>query len=366
MKFWNIDQLARDPNAPGEVFDVALAVVQALVETAIAPIPRLVSIGITDDDDGDVWRYELDIELTPGLNLPVECGLLELSEYDDVLSVDDVVHDVLEAVHACGPRVDELSSIVHDARTCARRTLARWQEQGTMIGLIDVRLAPYDHWRGDSDPNIEILVESLDDRFARKVQPINAGKLSDIVARLEEERPDLAHRLERRAALHRLGASGTIERVAFNALSMFGDVAGSLRALAQHRRYHLPDNSSIVMIDGHVSLVSGIDRPVQWCGDWLHISGAFVPEHRLARMVGRPVSELSEQDFLSPDMLIVEANCEVTDGIWSLNIRYSSDRRLFCLSSGRVWDEQVACDDAERNTAPAANVVPFRRCNPVG
>ena len=98
-----------------------------------------------------------------------------------------------------------------------------------------------------------------------------------------------------------------------------------------------------------------------WQADAVSVSADVELRRDLATAVGRPVTELIEHPFLSPDMAVLKAE-------WSHN--YKGDRwleiklampwRLFCSTTGRVWDADEA-DVAVDRGCGGGNVVPFGR-----
>lgn len=356
MKYWSRKKIVGG-SAPKSIRRMGLELVAA-IETDGADGPKLLRIGRHDSGD-DHHRYEVDVELAPGLTLPMEYGLTEEIETDlDDTSYDEVsVLDwTLEGVQACIPNLALLANEVHDARRRARATVAAWRERGLPARVVDVHLAPYDHWRGSLQPLTRLLLETLDEKLQPAIEKLDSWAEQDIDSMLADARLDLSRRTERRDALMRQGATGSINQLALNAIGQVGDVAGTLRRFRSERRLRLADDTRIMIEDGMVDAANYTDENrFSWHREGLSVSTAVELKRDVATAVGRPVTELIEHPFLSPDMSVLKAEWSLdnTDDRW-LVIDLAMPWRLFCSTTGRVWD---AADEG-RDTG---NVIPFGR-----
>lgn len=124
--------------------------------------PRLLRIG-KYDSDCDLSVYSVDLELAPGVRIPVECGLVEtIDEGRYEIDADTVINDVREAVSACKPLIGRIADAMPELRLRARRIVAAWQREGLQVRMASVQLRSYDHWRGDIDPQFEIVLDATD------------------------------------------------------------------------------------------------------------------------------------------------------------------------------------------------------------
>jgi hypothetical protein len=354
MKYWSHKKIV-DGSAPKSIRRIGLELIAA-IETGHAEWPKLLRIGRHNSDD-DYHRYEVDVELAPGLTLPMEYGLMEGIEsgLDDISDDEAGVLDwTLEGVEACIPNLKHLADEVHEARIRARTTVAAWRERGLPARVVDVHLAPYDHWRGSMQPLTRVLLETLDEQLQPTVEKIDSQEAHDGDALLIEARLDLARRTERRDALMGQGATGTITQLALNAIGQAGDVAGTLRRFRSERRIRLADGTNIMIEDGmvHASNYVQEDR-FCWHRESFSVGAAVELKRDIATVAGRPVTELIDHPFLSPDMSVLKADWSLDhSGEGRLAVDLAMPWRLFCSNTGRVWNPV----DEARDTG---NVIPF-------
>lgn len=181
MKYWSRKKIVSG-SAPKSITRIGLELIAA-IETGDAEWPKLLRIGRHDSDE-DLHRHEVDVELAPGLTLPTEYGLTEEigSDFDDTSYDEAGVFDwTLEGVEACVSNLSYLADEVHEARRRARATVAAWRNTGLPARVVDVHLAPYDHWRGSVQPLTRVLLETLDDKLqatllSTRSPPIQASR----------------------------------------------------------------------------------------------------------------------------------------------------------------------------------------------
>jgi len=362
MKYWSRRKIVGG-SAPKPITRIGLELVDA-IELQGREWPKLLRIGRHDNDE-DVHRFEVDVELAPGLILPMEHGLTETTdeEWDGSENDEVSVFDwTMEGVNACLSNIEDLSQRVHDARLKVRSIVAGWREKGLPARVVDVHLAPYDHWRGDSIPQLRVLLETLDDRLEVVVCKLDEFPTGNLEATLVDAYNDLADRSPRRDTFMRQGATGQINQVALNAIALFGDVAQTLRRFATEGRFWLPDGTCILMRDGMVDAGNYRDATnILWRANGISVSTAVELRRDVATCVGRPVTELIEHPLLSPDMSVLKATWDVDhQGDRWLDIDLAMPWRFFCSRSGRVWDVSEESGGAEP-LRDSGNVVPFGR-----
>lgn len=290
--------------------------------------------------------------------LPVECGLLEgvREGWLEPCEVDDIIGDTMEGVEACMPILDHLSDALHDVRVASRRIVAGWTRSGVQSRLIDVQLAPYDGWRGSTVPTLRLLVQGVDDTLNTCIEEVRLENAHALEREMAEVADRLRQRQNARAELARMGASGSIDQLALNAIAHFGDVAETLRRFATEWRFWLPDWTALLMRDGEVTAGNGTANPAMHIGRRsITIDGARLPESELVAAVGRPVTDFVDHAFLSPDMIVVGAKGS-DDGHPMVTFDLAVPEWLFCSVSGRVWP----MEDGIADVAPPDNVVALR------
>ena len=365
MRFWNGEDRFELGDVPAEVADIA-AELRDVMQGAETH-PRILRIGASEPGDFDHCRFQVDLEIAPGLMLPTEYGLQE--ELDDgTEDADDdvamVTAAVCEGLVASLRRKSELVDAAHDARLRARRVVGTWNAEGLPTRLIDVHLAPYDHWRGCAQPCLYVVVEALSDNLQPSPFMIHVDEPQKVEARMAEERPSVAAGYGDRERLALLGASGTVSRLALNAMNHFGDVAKMLRRFDGEWRFWLPDDTAITMGHGHVSAGSGDPNArIDWWDTHLNVSSLHVPATVLTAAIGRPVSALVEHPFLTDDLIVTEAVCTVEEGMPMVTIHFSNPTLLFCAKTGRWWETPSAVmhGSATCDASEGGNVTPFRR-----
>jgi hypothetical protein len=356
MKYWNRKKIVRG-SAPKSITRIGLALIAA-IEAGDADWPKLLRMGRHDRDD-DLHRYEVEVELAPGLVLPMEYGLTEELDTDpDETSYDEagVLDWTLEGVEACIPNLEYLADEVHEARKSARATVVEWQKQGLPVRFVDVHLAPYDHWRGSFEPLTRVLLETLDRNLQPAVEKLDSQAEPDAVSMFADAHHDLRQRTEQRDALMRQGATGFINQLALNAISQVGDVAVTLRRFRSEWRFRLADDTRIRIEDGMVDAANYVEENrFSWDRDGFSVSAAVELKCDVVTAIGRPVTEFIEHRFLSRDMSVLKAEWSLDHtGERRLHVDLAMPLRLFCSTTGRVWD---AAHDGRNK----GNVVPFGR-----
>lgn len=358
MKNWTPEQLCDDENAPEDLLQILVSLLEEF-KLMDGQWPRIVSLARHDCDEDEHWCAVL-VELAPGVLLPTEHGWLEDFDRDEAEREigGKAAAAVLEGVRACGPeRLAALADVLHEARTEARRVLGSWQAEGINAGQIDVRLAPYAQWLSSELPELELLFDGFDDQLRSKVESRYALP-QDVAEVLRPEKDDLRFCQDQRARLARQGANGSIDQIAINALSYFGDLATGLRRFSAERFFRLgSDQTAFHMRNGHVTAGNGPEEDDwRWNGDHISVRSKYVAAPLLAAAVGRPVTGLLDHPFLSDDIVVMEAKCEVRDGSPNLIVKVETPKHLFCSISGRVWAEA-----AEAAGTISSNIVPFLR-----
>lgn len=352
MRYWTQRNFEDGSHLPTAVASIVNDLMDAF--TLRGGSLRLIAVGQYDDFE-DFSRYEAVVELAPGVRLPVEFGSTEdddLSDYAQT-DADNVVIHVLNAVDACLPETGRFSDLLHQARVRARKILSSWSADGLHTGLVDVQLAPFDHWQ-PGNPGIVVKFEGLGATLNSCVDEITIDPDGDLDEALETARQTLRTQYDRRTELAMLGATGTIDRLALNAIRHFGNVDATLLRLATESRFWLPDDTAILNCNGHVVAGSGrANPPVIWNGDTMQVMSAYVPLRTLKNAVGRPVMEFVEHDFLTPDILVANASCSIRVGKPSLEIGLVMPRLAFCAVSGRIWE----LDATQVTSARPSNVV---------
>lgn len=356
MKYWNRKKIV-NRSAPKSITRVGLQLVAA-IETGDAEWPKLLRMGRHDSND-DLHRYEVEVELAPGLVLPMEYGLTEELDADlDDPSDDEagVLDWTLEGVEACMSNLEYLADEVHEARKRARATVSTWRDQGLPARVIDVHLAPYDYWRGSTQPLTRVLLETLDRNLQPAMKKLDGQAELNTDSMFVDARQDLFRRTEQRDALMRQGATGTINQLALNAIGQVGDVAGTLRRFRSEWWFRLADDTRIRMEDGMVDAANySEENRFSWHREGFSVSTAVELKCDVFTAIGRPVTEFVEHRFLSRDMSVVKAEWSLDHtGERRLHVDLAMPLRLFCSTTGRVWD---AADQGRDR----GNVVPFGR-----
>lgn len=355
MKYWTAEEIADGATFPDEMVSILSGVLYAIEEHG-EPTAKLIRLGRTDAHD-DYNRFEVDIELAPGVVLPTAYGTLEgLSQgwEDEADDLDGVVGDFVEGLTACHELLEQLADTLHDLRRRARSAIAAWQRAGLPAKLVDVRLAPYDAWRRSTVPVTQVLFESLDERLERFVEEVRVETPAEMEKALADRRLALEQRNTARIGFGEQGASGTIDQLALNAIAHFDDLAANVRQFASEWRFWLPDESVLILSDGHATLGTGAnDARITWWRDTVIVTSLTASQEQLEAAVGQPVSTLLDHDYLTPDIVVTEARWVVEDDREFVLIAFDQPRRLFCSTTGRVWDNVT--------TEPASTtVIPFR------
>lgn len=371
MKFFTKSQLLHAEEVPFEASLIGANVMRILASCAHPGSPDLLHVGIHDGED-DCSLYEVLLKLAPGLEIATKYGLPEDLEPDmtdeeldavEVEAQDNVVNWVEETIQACIPRLDRLADIVHEARLEARRLLAEWNRRGEQVRLVDVRLAPFDHWRGEDEPALVILLEAVGARLTPEIIEVQLETPDKMDAELLDLRMAIAARCLRGAEMMAKGANGTISRLALNAIDSYGDRYATIRRFAAEWRFWLPDDTALMVENGNVDAYSGCaNDPIEWHPNRIRVDANLVDEKRLKSAIGRPVTELLDHEFLSGDMIVTGVSSERDEERTRMNIWLDMPRLLFCSISGRTWsDESTPAVSAVSDLADDGNVVAFRK-----
>lgn len=264
----------------------------------------------------------------------------------------------MEGVSACLAHGSYLSDLVHDTRVKARKIVARWAEHGTPSRLIDVQLAPYDYWRGSREPVLHVIVKGLSNLFEPMEKRVMLESARDLEKEMEANLPELKAAFTNRTALAAHGASGTVTRLALNAMSIHGSVSVGtlLMVLATRDRLELADGTVVAVRHGHVGAGTGDASYPDWWDEHFNVKSIDLSPDEERRAIGRPLSELIERDFLSDDILATAIEQGRDDDGSFVTIHFTNPTLLFCSTTGRVWSDP---DDLPL-AIPQDNVVPFR------
>lgn len=354
MQSWSNYELQKGIEVPEEIAELWNELALSLPYHG-GEVSQLLRMSLENEELG--LGFAVLIQLSPGVRISVQLDANSAIEMEEGDAPDFFLGMVYDTFSGCLPLIDELAESVHRARLMARKLFSVWQKAGLPTRLIDVRLAPYDHWLSE-DPNIAIVFEMLDGRLEPVEDTALIGKVAAMERELTPTMEELQHRHDRRSELGLLGASGTISRIALNAIEHFGDVDATLRRFATEWRFWLPDQTVLMMTDGSVSAGNGTgDAPVQWLSDTVTFFRVEFPQDRLLSSIGEPVTDLIQHEFLSSDMVVLEANCEILqDGFHALSLKLDVPELLFCSASGQVWSPEGEWPGQGDNV-----IVPFRR-----
>jgi hypothetical protein len=354
MRSWSNYELQQGIDVPAEITELWNELALNLPDHG-GEASQLVSMSLENEDRG--LGFAALIQLSPDVRMSVELNADLTIDMEEGEATDIFLGMVYDTFSGCLPRIDELAESSHRARIMARKIFASWQKAGVPTRLIDVQLADYDNWLSEA-PNIAIVFETLDGRLEPVEETAFIGKMAAMERHLTHEMEALKHRHDRRAALGLLGASGSISRIALNAIEHFGDVDATLRRFATEWRFWLPDDTALIMEDGSVTAGNGTGNAlVQWFSDKVTFSRTELPQDRLMNGIGRPVTDLIDHEFLSSDMIVLDASRVVLkDGFPALSLTLDVPELLFCSASGRVWSPEV-----ERPGQGDDVIVPFKR-----
>lgn len=371
MKFFTKSQLLHVDEVPFEASLIGAGVMRVLASCAHPGSPDLLHVGVHDGED-DWSLYEVLLKLAPGVEIAIKSGLPEDLDPDmtdeeldavEVEAQDNVLNLVEETVQACMPRLDRLADIVHEARLEARRLLAEWNRRGEQVRLVDVHLAPFDHWRGEDEPALVILIEAVGARLIPEIIEVQLETPDKMVAELSDLREPIAARCLRGAELMAKGANGTISRLALNAIDSYGDRDATIRRFAAEWRFWLSDDTALMVENGDVNAWSGrANEPIEWYPNRIRADADLVDDARLGSAIGRPVTDLLDHEFLSDDIIVTGVSSEADEERTRINIWLDMPRLLFCSISGRTWsDEGTPLVSAVSDVADGGNVVAFRK-----
>ncbi|TCP96330.1 hypothetical protein C8J46_10925 [Sphingomonas sp. PP-F2F-A104-K0414] len=365
MKYWTVNDLAANVDVPYDVIRVHANILRLTENLETDSKQCLIKIGkyVDDCEDDDPSVFRVILELAPGVVLPVEYGMADcLGEDWQRDEAQGVIDEVESALDECVPQLERLANMLHTARLRARKCVSSWMTSGLHGDFVDVRLATYDHWRGDAEPAIVVLIESIDTGTLRRtIEEIPIETIEVLEERLSHYRRDLERLQRSRADLMLLGASGTVNQLALNAMAYCTDEASALRRFATEDGFRLPDETHILMRYGEVRAASSpTNQLVEFSEDRFTIFSLYVPAARLKEAVGKPVTELVNHAFLTDDMIVTAATSHYDDGLPFVSVRLDVPVWLFCSVTGRKWkpDLQEGASTSPVSSSSAA-IVPF-------
>lgn len=335
MKYWNAEEALEYEHVQPVTWAVATTLSRSFKTHNLQPAPKMLY--------SEASECELMIELAPGVRLPVDLDYAEAPQIDNIdegsQRVTSVAQTALDGVLNCMPRTEAIGDMLHDARVRVRRLLGGWHADRLPVRLLDIRLAPYNCWRGSDTPALVILLEVTDHCPTPRVVAVKVDDVDTLETLLVADFPDYAQAHAERGRLLSLGADGAIDQLALNALAIHGGLEQHLDRLLVDDCIVLPDDTCIVTVNGHVHGARvELNSPIQWSCGQMNVRSEPMTEERLKAAIGLPVSALYPHPLLSPDMIVIDAKCMVKDGIQLLSVKYSQTKKLFCFASGRVWD----------------------------
>lgn len=298
----------------------------------------------------------MDVEIAPGVILQTVHGLTEFlegidEEEDEQEERDRLAEALSEGLAACRPRLEHLGDTLHELRARARRIVAEWQRDGAAARLVDVQLAPYDHWRGSEEPGVCAILEGPGEDLRPMELMVPAQRPCDLEHELAEILPDLAQRSRTQAELTAKGASGYVDQLALNAIAASADTGATLRQLGDGLILELADGTTALTIHaGHVGVVCAEENmALDSISGRMAVNGLFLPQSRLTAGIGRPAAELHPHPLLSDDITVLEASTSFEEGLPGLVMILQIPRRLFCAVTGRVWEDEEGRPDHKDN-----------------
>lgn len=358
MQYWTRDEIMAGAELPQILQELVGCAVEAFEERDRL-YPRFLRAG-ANNPENEEHLYELEIELTSGMILPAYCGNAYLEEigWDDN-DVETLLETVMEGVNACLPRCKQLGDVLHEARMRTRRFIAAQNQPGPPMRLVDVTLAPYDSWRGRTDPALLIHLESLGEGLTPARFEIPVEDAENLESELESWQGDFRRRFVALRDVLGHGASGRVSQLALNAIAHHGDVVETLRRFTSESLFWLPDSTAIHFHGGCVIAGNGnLEKAFQWRRDGFRVAEETIAPISLSAAVGKPVTDVIQHPFFSSDMIVTAVETTVLNDCTFLSIGLDIPIRLFCASSGRIWDE---CIEEGPSDFTSDKVIAFRR-----
>ncbi len=345
MRYWPLDETFHACALPKDMMQI-LERIHSASSFEEQTTVRVLRLGRADGFEGDLdtCLYEATLELAPGVEIVIRDGSIDNRDLDAIdpgavtAAQDSLLEGVERALLMAMPQLGSLREAVHDARLMGRRILASMAGGSAKASLNAVRLTSPDRWSTDDGPEFIIHLDTIGTNLTAEVKEIRVPSIDELHEALSKESADLERRHARRRDLMALGATGTIDQIALNAIDHFGGREETIRRFGSERRFWLQDGTALMIDDGCVSSGNGLpDQPVDWAGDWLSVETEQLKiDPHLA--IGRPVTEVVHHPFLSSDIIVTAANPAVRDHGGGAILTLHLPRKLFCFASGRVWD----------------------------
>ena len=303
---------------------------------------RLVSIDTAFERNLDCSECIFTFELPLGLVMKIEyCAATAQEIFYDLVVTDvewasDFVIDVLRTLRfdGCG----KLTDAVHKQRTSVRKTFADWlSKHGISANLLETKLrwTEWERYTG-ARPHI-VAVSSLDSDLQPACLDLELDLSFDPSTELDKLFSELSERHSAASYLTSRGANGSIDMLALRALEASGSVEAGLRnwaCLAHGSDIYEGYERNL----GHIWIDKTVfsKRETRFRHNSVTVYGMRLPESVLMNLVGKPVTDLLEHEYLSSEMIITCAeNAEVSDDFFT--IVFSQPVYYFCSLSGRFW-----------------------------
>lgn len=349
MQYWNLDETFHACTLPADLMQILERVHSASSFEAQTTV-RLVRLGRAGGFEGDLdtCLYEATLELAQGVEVVIREGSVDNCDIDAIAAdaviaaQDSLLAAVERALIKAMPQIVSLSEAVHDARLMGRRVLASMAGGSAKASLNAVRLTSPDHWSTNDRPEFVVHLDTIGTGLVAEVREIRVPSVDELHEALSKETAALERRHVRRRDLMALGATGSIDQIALNAIDHFGGREETIRRFGREWRFWLPDGTALMIDDGCVSSGNALpDLPVDWAGDWITVDRDQLKlEPSLA--IGRPVTDVVDHPFLSPDIIVTHARKVRDDHRDAAIFMLQLPRKLFCSASGRVWDGNPA------------------------
>lgn len=345
MRHWTLDETFHACTLPEDMMQILERVHSASFFEEQTTV-RVVRLGRADGFEGDLdtCLYEATLELAPGVEVVIRDGSGDNRDPDAIdpgavtAAQDSLLAGVERALFMAMPQIGSLGEAVHDARLMGRRILASMAGGSAKASLNAVRLTSPDHWSTNNGPEFIFHLDTIGTNLTAEVREVRVPSIDELHETLSKESADLERRHVRRRDLMALGATGTIDQIALNAIDHFGGREETIRRFGSEWRFWLRDGTALMIDDGCISSANGLpDQPVDWAGDWLSVENEQLKMDPY-RAIGRPVTEVVDHPFLSSDIIVTAANPAVRDHKGGAILTLHLPRKLFCFASGRVWD----------------------------
>ena len=274
--------------------------------------PQILSINSFDD-----VHYQFEIEITLPGGVVVEIDSRTIPGYTPVAetlpeAADEAAELVSDLIGNCAEiGFKKLTDQFDNARSEINKLFEQWSNDGDAhIDLVDLRLSTEPYWQNIFDTSVQITISCLSEALFPEKMQVKACCPGEAVAKVTNLHREMKSRTQTKARLKSHGADGFIDLIALNLL-LFGDSAKAQTEnyLPKLRESDLHQDLKVKCGRIYLEAIDSADVCLIWHDGRVEILDLEIPSTLCDSLPGKPITDLIEHPFLTPEVIIKDLWC---------------------------------------------------------